>query len=438
MKKRISILVVVSTLLAGLACRGVTGGPAPDDLEPTARVATAIPATAAQVSDTLTGEDPANPAATTAPTGEGEPASPITDTVPDLTALSLSFETVAAGLESPIGIANAGDGSGRLFIIEKPGRIRVLADGVLLDTAFLDITDRVDSDSYERGLLGLAFHPEYASNGWFFVNYTDRSGNTVVARYEVTSDPGIADPGSERPLLNVNQPAANHNGGHITFGPGGYLYIGLGDGGAAGDIFGNGQNTNTFLATIMRIDVDELPYSIPADNPYMGTDAVLDEIWAYGVRNPWRFSFDRLTGDLYMGDVGQNIYEEINIQPASSPGGENYGWPIMEGFNCYDADTCDQSGLTMPVAEYNHSQGCSVTGGYVYRGAGYPALYGVYLFGDFCTGVMWGLAPDGMGGWNLRELTTVGMQISTFGEGEDGTLYIADMAGGTVSVISAQ
>lgn len=429
-----TLFLVAALLVAGLACRAVTGGPTPDNLEPTARVATAVPATAEQLSAAPADENPVAPT----PTNEVEAGSPGAGAVPDLAALTLSFETVAQGLESPIGIANAGDGSNRLFIIEKPGRIRVVQDGMLLDTAFLDITDRVDSDSYERGLLGLAFHPGYASNGWFFVNYTDRSGNTVVARYEVTADPNIADPASERPLLNVNQPASNHNGGHVVFGPDGYLYIGFGDGGAAGDVFANGQNTNSLLGSILRIDVDEIPYRIPADNPYAGTDAVLDEIWAYGVRNPWRFSFDSLTGDMYMADVGQNIYEEINVQPASSPGGENYGWPIMEGFSCYDSDTCDETGLTMPVAEYNHSQGCSVTGGYVYRGEDYPALYGVYLFGDFCTGVMWGLAPDETGGWNLRELTTVGMQISTFGEGEDGTLYIADMAGGTVSTIIAQ
>ncbi|GAB4469158.1 MAG: hypothetical protein Kow00124_04120 [Anaerolineae bacterium] len=308
----------------------------------------------------------------------------------------------------------------------------------MLEQPFLDLTDRVNSASYEQGLLGIAFHPDYAANGRFFVHYTGSRGEGVIARFSVTGDPDVADPSSEEIVLQVAQPAPNHNGGHIAFGPDGYLYIGLGDGGAAGDRFRNGQNLQTLLGSMLRIDVDELPYTIPPDNPFLADTAALDEIWAYGLRNPWGFSFDRLTGDLYIGDVGQNVYEEINFQPASSAGGENYGWPITEGFHCYDAASCDTAGLVMPVAEYDHSQGCSVTGGVVYRGSQFPEMGGVYFFGDFCSGIIWGLARDASGAWQVAELTRSGLQISAFGEDESGEVYVLDMQGGAVyRIISA-
>jgi glucose/arabinose dehydrogenase len=291
-------------------------------------------------------------------------------------------------------------------------------------------------------LLGLAFHPDYADNGLLFVNYTDRQGDTVVARFAVSDDPDQADPDSASIVLTVAQPAPNHNGGNIVFGPDGYLYIGLGDGGDAGDAFGNGQNGQTLLGAMLRIDVsvgDGAPYSIPPDNPFTGDPGVLDEIWAIGLRNPWRYSFDRLTGDLYIADVGQNVYEEVNIQPAASPGGENYGWPIMEGQHCYpERASCSAEGLALPVIEYDHTQGCSVTGGYVYRGRAFPALEGVYLFGDYCSGRIWGLAPGGDGTWQVAELIQSGVQISSFGEDEAGEIYVLDMRGGALYQIAAR
>jgi glucose/arabinose dehydrogenase len=300
----------------------------------------------------------------------------------------VGLQPVASGLERPVGIANAGDGSGRLFILEQVGRIRIVRDGELLSSPFLDISGRVGSSASEQGLLGLAFHPGYAENGLFFVNYTDQQGDTVVARFSVSADPNRADPASEAQILTLPQPAGNHNGGHLAFGPDGYLYVGTGDGGGAGDQYGNGQNGGTLLGAMLRLDVDGAqPYLIPAGNPFVDNPAVRDEIWALGLRNPWRYSFDRLTGDLYIADVGQNQYEEVNYQPADAPGGLNYGWPIMEGMHCFPADRdCARAGLTQPVVEYQHAQGCSVTGGYVYRGQEFPALTGIYLFGDFCSG----------------------------------------------------
>jgi len=348
---------------------------------------------------------------------------------------------VVGGLDTPVGIANAGDGSGRLFVPEKVGRIRLVRAGALIAEPFLDITDRVGSSNNEQGLLGLAFHPEYAQRGTFFVNYTNRQGSTVVSRFSVTGNPDRADPASEMILLTLEQPASNHNGGHLAFGPDGALYIGTGDGGASGDRFGNGQNGQTLLGAMLRLDVDGgEPYAIPADNPFVGNPAVRDEIWAIGLRNPWRYSFDRLTGDLYTADVGQNMYEEINFQSAGDAGGHNYGWPIMEGFHCFPADqTCDMEGLTQPVREYDHGQGCSVTGGYVYRGQAYSFLNGVYLFGDYCSGRIWGMARTGTtGDWQVSQLAQASVRISSFGEDEAGELYLVDMAGGQLFRIAAR
>ena len=314
-----------------------------------------------------------------------------------------------------------------------------MRNGELSSVPFLDITDRVGSGGSEQGLLGLAFHPDYAQNGLFIVNYTDQQGATVVARFSVSSDPARADPASEAVLLTVRQPASNHNGGHLAFGPDGHLYIGLGDGGGAGDRYGNGQNGQTLLGAMLRLDVDSgVPFAVPADNPFVGTPAVRDEIWALGLRNPWRFSFDRLTGEMYIADVGQNKYEEVNIQRADSGGGENYGWPIMEAAHCFpEGSGCDRSGLVLPVAEYDHSQGCSVTGGYVYRGSEFSILTGIYLFGDYCSGRIWGLAPAG-DGWRVAELAQESIQISSFGEDEAGELYVLNLGGGELLKIVAE
>jgi glucose/arabinose dehydrogenase len=266
-------------------------------------------------------------------------------------------------------------------------------------------------------LLGLVFHPNYPENGLFFVNYTDRSGDTVIARYRVTGDPNVADPSSETVLLRADQPYGNHNGGGLAFGPDGYLYIGLGDGGSGGDPFGNGQKLDTFLGKILRLDVDSAePYAIPADNPFE------NEIWAYGLRNPWRISFDSLTSDLYIGDVGQNQWEEIDFVAAGTPGGMNFGWNYLEGTHPYEGSPPQNAQLVPPVAEYDHSQGCSVTGGYVYRGM-MSQWNGIYLYGDYCTGTVWGLIRSGEGWQNQALFGAVG-NITSFGQDALGEVYI--------------
>jgi glucose/arabinose dehydrogenase len=332
------------------------------------------------------------------------------------------WEPVAAGFLRPVDIQNAGDGSGRLFIVEQAGRILIYNNGRVSPSPFLNIIDQVGSSGNEQGLLGLAFHPRYAENGLFFVNYTDRSGNTVIARFHVSDDPNVADPASETPLLRVNQPYPNHNGGALAFGPDGYLYAGLGDGGSGGDPQGNGQKTDTLLGKVLRLDVDSgEPYAIPADNPFG------NEIWAYGLRNPWRLSFDRATNDLWIGDVGQGAWEEIDYLPAGSPGGANFGWNLMEGSHPYEGEA--QPGLLLPVAEYSHAEGgCSVTGGYVYRGAELPEWQGIYLFGDYCSGLVWGTIPFA-NGWQTQVLFQTGLSISSFGVDETGELYIANLQG---------
>jgi glucose/arabinose dehydrogenase len=334
------------------------------------------------------------------------------------------------GLQKPTYLTHAGDGSGRLFITEQVGRIRLVVDGQLLGQPFLDISSLVGSRASEQGLLSIAFHPRYASNGYFFVNYTDVRGDTVVARYHVSSDPNVADPESGTVLLTIDQPYANHNGGQLHFGPDGYLYIGMGDGGSAGDPQNNGQRLDTLLGKLLRIDVDAAsPYGIPPDNPFRNRSDAKPEIWAYGLRNPWRFSFDRATGDLYMADVGQNAYEEVDFQPAASRGGENYGWNFMEGNHPYGGRS-RRPEFTPPVAEYSHAEGgCSVTGGYVYRGTRLPGLTGIYLFGDYCTGLTWTLYRSAPDMWERRLFLRTNLRISSFGEDEAGELYVLDHAG---------
>jgi glucose/arabinose dehydrogenase len=345
---------------------------------------------------------------------------------------------VTDGLTRPLYVTHAGDD--RLFIVEQPGLIRIIEDGVLLATPFFDIRDRVGSSSNEQGLLGLAFHPAYAEpgdpgQGVFFVDYTDKVGNTVVSQFSAMGDPdsNAADPTSEIVLLTQAQPYPNHNGGLLKFGPDNYLYIGLGDGGSAGDPINSGQRLDTWLGKILRIDVSKADgtYVIPPNNPFVGDEGALPEIWAYGVRNPWRFSFDQATGAMFMGDVGQNQWEEINYSPAGESGG-NFGWKIMEAGHCYEAADCDQDGLVMPIFEYDHTQGCSVTGGYVYRGDRFPALRGNYFFADYCLGTIWRLAPDGNGRWAPAMLLDSELVISSFGEDVNGELYVTDHARGAI------
>lgn len=282
----------------------------------------------------------------------------------------------------------------------------------------------------------MAFPPEYAQKRYFYVNYTDRDGDTVIARYRLSKYPDTADPASEEVLLKIEQPFSNHNGGMLLFGPDGFLYIGMGDGGAAGDPFNNSQKPGSLLGKMLRIDVESgaRPYAIPPDNPFVKTAGYRAEIWATGLRNPWRYAFDFATGGLYIADVGQNKYEEINFQPASSKGGENYGWSIMEGMHCYRSKRCDKKDLTMPVAEYNHSRGCSVTGGLVYRGRKAPALKGAYIYGDYCSGRIWALRQN-KDAWENELIAETGFAISTFGEDETGEMYVADHRTGEVYIL---
>jgi len=351
----------------------------------------------------------------------------------------ISLVPRASGFVQPVQVTHAGDGSGILYVVEQGGRIRTIRNGSPDAAPFLDIADRVLAGG-ERGLLGLAFSPGYAANGRFYVNYTRiPDGGTVIARYRATGTPRSADPASEEVLLVIDQPFANHNGGQIAFGPDGFLYIGTGDGGSEGDPLRNAQNLSSLLGKILRIDVESgsQPYAIPPGNPFAGRPAARGEIWALGLRNPWRFSFDRLSGDLYIGDVGAGSFEEVDFQPAGSPGGENYGWNIMEGNHCFGGSGCDSSVFVPPVSEYDHSLGCSVTGGTVYRGAAHPRMEGIYFYADFCSGWIFGLAREGAA-WRSAPLLTVPLSISSFGEDEAGNLFVTDHAGGSVHQIVAE
>ena len=340
------------------------------------------------------------------------------------------WEEVVRGFDKPLDFAHAGDDSGRFFIVEQGGLIYVVKDGQALPTPFLDIRDRTSDNLYERGLLGLAFHPHYPQNGFFYVNYTTFSGDTVIARFQVSGNQDIADSSSEVRLLEVAQPFSNHNGGGLVFGPDGYLYIGLGDGGAGGDPRGNGQSLNTLLGKILRIDVDAgSPYAIPPSNPFANGGG-LAEIWAYGLRNPWRFSFDTLTGDRYIADVGQNIWEEVNFVPAGGPAGLNFGWNYREARHHFRGSPPGNLELIDPIAEYSHAGvHCSITGGYVYHGQALPAWAGVYIFADFCSGVVWGIVQAASGDWNSQQLFDLPVSISSFGVDEQGELYAVSLEG---------
>lgn len=339
---------------------------------------------------------------------------------------------IVSGLTKPSDLAAAGDGSGRLFLLEQAGRILILRGGALLPDPFMDIRDRVGSAGSEQGLLGIAFSPGYRSDGVFYVNYTDLSGDTVIARYRVSADANKADLASEETLLRVAQPYANHNGGGLAFGPDGYLYIGLGDGGSAADPQGNGQSLQTLLGKLLRIDVNQpAGYRIPADNPF-ASGGGNPEIWAYGLRNPWRFSFDRLTGDLYIADVGQNLWEEIDFLPAGGHGGANFGWDYREAAHPFEGEPPSGLSLLDPVYEYDHNQGCSVTGGAVYRGQMLREWQGIYFFGDYCRGTVWGLFRDAQGVWQAKSLFETGAYISSFGQDEGGEIYLLDHRNGQV------
>ena len=359
----------------------------------------------------------------------------------------LELNRIATGLELPVQVTHAGDSSGRLFVVEQEGRIRIIRNGVINDAPFLDISDRV-SCCGEQGLIGVAFPPAYAVNQHFYISYTNTNadGDTTISRFTTTDDPDRADPDSEEVVLTIDQPGISHNGGRMAFGPqDGYLYIGSGDGGGY-DNMGNGQDPNTLLGKILRIDVESgvKPYSIPASNPFTLIDGYRDEIWALGLRNPWGFAFDRQTGDLYIPDVGNQEREEVNYQPAGSEGGENYGWFLMEGTLCFEHFffPCSADGLTMPVAEYGHARGCAIVGGAVYRGARYPYLQGLFLYADFCNGKIWGLKrsddespQDIQDEWQSTLLINASVPLSSIGEDEEGNVYVTHYQEGALSMI---
>lgn len=346
----------------------------------------------------------------------------------------------------------------RLFIVNQKGQIHIINNGKLLTENFLDISDRVHNSfvpGSEEGLLGLAFHPQYLSNGFFYVNYVNKSGFSIVSRFEVTTNLNIANPNSEKIILKLKQPFGNHNGGHLIFGPhDGMLYIGFGDGGKYGDPYEHGQNTNTWLGSILRIDIDNGdPYSVPLDNPFINNPDKKPEIWCFGLRNPWRFAFDKITNDLIIGDVGQNLWEEINWSSWEDSKGANYGWNIMEGDHCYNPNiNCSKEGLIKPIHEYpnnanyikilvgmdeSDATGCSITGGYVYRGKKINSLKGLYIFGDYCTGRIWSLKSEKNGVTTSTNISNIlkknsketPLFISSFGEDNNGELYIVDYLG---------
>jgi glucose/arabinose dehydrogenase len=421
MKRPLLLLVVF------LAACTTQGTPLPSTQAPTPVHGTV----AATVTD--------QPSAPTPGTGGSPTRPPSSSTLPDATTFPnptiYKWTPVVSGLVSPDDIEFPDDGTGRMFVVEQAGRNLLIEKGQILAPAFLDIRDRVGSGGNEQGLLGLAFHPDFKDHPYFYVNYTDQNGNTVIARFTAHGD--TADAASEKDLLHNIKQFPNHNGGETVFGPDGYLYLGLGDGGSADDPFGNGQNTNVWFGKILRIDVDQGdPYAIPADNPFASTGG-RPEIWAYGLRNPWRFSFDKKTGDLYIADVGQDLWEEVDVSPGNPPG-LNYGWNYREGLHPFLGSPPATLKLTYPVAEYNHLGGrCSITGGYVYRGS-MPEWQGIYLYADFCTGTVWGLLhssdPKSLTPWQSQALFETHANITSFGRDPSGEIYFANR-NGTINIL---
>lgn len=393
MDRRLALLVLVA-LLAG--CAGLGGDGAPGE---------------------GSGDDPGDGAGA----GDGE-------SLPNAT-----LEEVASGFDQPLLVTHAGDGSGRLFVVEQPGTIRIVEDGVVLDEPFLDLRERVGDQGFEQGLLGLAFPPDHGITGRFYVAYTDIKGDSVLARYQVDpADPNRGLAGSEEILLEQTQPFQNHNGGHLAFGPDGYLYHGLGDGGGVGDPQQQAQNRGSLLGAILRLDVSTAAgYDVPDSNPFTDEADARDEIWAYGLRNPWRWSFDPATDDLYIADVGQNEWEEVNVQPAASDGGENYGWNVYEGDEKYAAGPPESQApdAVFPVATYGiQDNDCAVTGGHVYRGDALPGLRGKYVLGDYCSGIL-RVLEETADGWTLDEWMETDHLVTSFGLDEDGELYLVDQEG---------
>jgi glucose/arabinose dehydrogenase len=451
---RIRTLIGLAALLIAItACQSSAPADTPQPTAVAAQPTQPIPtATVAPTRTTAPSAPPPPPTATVQPaSATPAPTDPPPTPQPQLTedssaafdpaAFRLEVAPVVMGLRSPLFATHAGDGSGDIYVVEKRGTIRVVENGALREAPFLDIISNVGSGGSEQGLLGMAFHPDYTTNRFLFVNYTDLNGDTVVARYTANAEGSAADAGSAKRVLFIVQPYANHNGGMLAFGPDGMLWIGTGDGGSGGDPQGNGQDPRTLLGKMLRIDVDSGdPYGIPPDNPFTDGAAALPEIWGVGLRNPWRYSFDRATGDLYVGDVGQGSWEEISLTRAGAPGGVNYGWNIMEGNHCFRGGAdCNRTDLVVPIAEYStHQAGtCAVTGGYVYRGQAYPAMRGGYFYADYCGGQIWAFAaqPDGPTRGTL--MLETGLRISSFGEDEAGELYITAFDG-TLYHLTAQ
>ena len=403
-------LLVLAFIVAGCAGPGPTRSPGSS-------------APAPSIAPSGQPNDSPSPAVSVAPGGPFDPAR-----------VGLTLEPVVSGLSDPLAVTHAADASGRLFVAEQGGRIRIVRDGTLVDEPFLDISKRISAGG-ERGLLGLAFHPDYPTDPRFFVNYTDPNGDTRVASFTVDpATPDLADPGSEVRLLSIGQPYANHNGGALAFGPDGFLYIATGDGGSGGDPHGNGQSLETLLGKILRIDVNPTEgskaYAIPADNPFVGDAGTLPEIFVYGLRNPWRMSFDRATGDLWIGDVGQGAWEEIDVVRAGTSG-QNFGWNLMEGAHCFrPAEGCEDPSLVLPVTEYTRNLGSTVIGGVVYRGSDQPALVGGYVFADYGSGNVFLIDAATDGPTDPVLALESGATLSSFGEDEAGEVYATDLASG--------
>jgi len=443
---RVKNVALTAVALLIVACTAAQT-PSPSGVEPTS-----TPGVTASPSPVPTGTqvptESAPPSASAVP-GSASPSTPPSPSIepsasappqgafnPD--AITLSVEQVASGYPPLTLLTNAGDGSGRIFLVQQRGLILMLDSALVEIGTFIDISERVRSGG-EQGLLGLAFHPDFESNGRFFVNYTNGGGNTVVSEFGLDAN-GNGDPASERQLLGIDQPFANHNGGMIAFGADGYLYVGMGDGGSGGDPLNSGQRMDTLLGKMLRIDVDSGdPYGIPADNPYADGGGGLPEIWSSGLRNPWRFSFDRVTGGMFIGDVGQNVLEEVNVEPAGE-GGRNYGWNIMEADRCYERSTCNRQGLTLPAVSYARDDGsCSVTGGYVYRGSAIPDLYGGYVYSDYCSGTLWAFDAESAladGSANAIVMGQSGAAPSSFGEDEAGDLYLVGHGGAVYRIVA--
>jgi glucose/arabinose dehydrogenase len=345
---------------------------------------------------------------------------------------AFTWRLVAEGFDRPTGLVNSGDGSGRLFVMEQAGLIQILKDGKKLPIPFLDLRERVSTQgSTTAGLLGLVFHPDYAQNGFFYVHYSLSTLSDVISRFKVSDDPDQADPNSELRLLELTYPIGEHRGGGLVFGPDGFLYLSIGDGGGGGygDAAGNAQNPGTLLGSILRLDVDGgEPFAIPADNPFVPGGGS-PEVWAYGLRNPWRFSFDSLTGDLYLPDVGENQREELNFMTAGTGSGANYGWNLFEGSLPFSGEPANELNLIEPVIEYDHSLGCSITGGFVYRGQALPEWRGVYLYGDYCLGNIWALLRIPDGSWENKLVFELQAYISSFGLDEAGEIYLTSING---------